>query len=697
MANVLRRLFGALGRAPRAVRDARSDSARGTESMDSPTASESVQSEQQAPCKESVPTQVETHPLEEPVQLFPGIGKMPLIDVIDALLFTVEHKESPCGLERYATRLFREIDLEALRLASLKTPLDVAKIERTESIYLNFDRSDLTATELAAVLATEAALNRILAVLSRLDIGLGLVSESPSVEDCARLDALAWLEVTGQVADIMKTAGQPNRWANRGTVACRPGGEWDVRTRFADLAERIKLPVRLDYTFNVNVSAGEMWVRFVSPPLECVPRTVYDARVGAVRELDMHERQEFLEELQARMALVLASSCFASGLLIARCRVTVDVSAGGEERFEPLTVFAFERAEFMAYTPDFAHELSGLPYAGAPCCKVIAQVATGHLAQDERWADFEETRALSPAQDNREFPEALRRALLADRVSELEVMEDEQEPHTQRVRELRELAKTDPAAAAAGYADLVEELEAACVVRELDAGAPVESQFCENYLARILLPLTIEDSAVRILPVPDALYFAQDELCDMYAATGDAETALREARKLYDMAQSSMHAHSALVSALANLERFDEVIEVVKHGLRLILDRSAIGYLFYRVAFAYWQTGEYDLALACYRMVPAGEAPWSVARDEMHALMSELGREEEPTFKWALGTIVRGGLETPPSREAVERITDLAIQLVDEGFFFLAVRCVSQMRSIEPSDELGVVMRSLQN
>ncbi len=698
MAGMLRRIIGALGRGSRPARSSQVDRAASPECTDAAQTKAPTDAPiDQSPQKEPALTRVEMHRLDKPVHLFGGISSMPLVDMIEALLFTVDQKQSPCGLERYTARLYREIDLEALRAASLKTPLDVARIERTESLYLNFDRSDLEPGELAAVLATEAAMNRVLSVLGRLDMGMGPISQSPCEEDCARLDALAWLEVTGQVADIMKTAGQPNRWAKRGSVACRPGGEWDVRTRFADVAERIKLPVRLDYTYNVNAAAGEMWARFVTPPLECVPRTVFDSHAGAWRELDASERREHLCELQARMALVLAAACFASGLLVERCRVAVDAPADAETLQRDAACFAFERTEFMARLLDLARELDGAAYADAPCRAALSRVTEPHLAKDARWADFEETRTLPPAQDDRVLPEGLRCALLADRACELEVMEDPQEPNMQRVRDLRELAKTDPAAAAQGYADLIEELEAACVVRELDAKAPVESQFCENYMARLLLPLTIEDAAVRVLPVPDALYFAQDELCDMYAATGDPETALREARKLYDMAQSSMHAHSALVSALANLERFDEVIEVAKHGLRLIVDRSAIGYLFYRMAFAYWQTGEYDLALACYRMVPTGEVPWSAAREEMRTLMAEIGRDEEPTFRWALDTIVHNGLEAPPSRAATEFITDLAIQLVDEGFFFLATRCVAQLRTIEPSDELGVVGRSLQN
>ena len=102
----------------------------------------------------------------------------------------------------------------------------------------------------------------------------------------------------------------------------------------------------------------------------------------------------------------------------------------------------------------------------------------------------------------------------------------------------------------------------------------------------MVLPVMEEDRSVRILRAPDALYFAQHEICSYYAEQEDFERALPEVRRLYDLARSSMQSHFALINVLARLERFDEIIEVARHGLRIASDRSAIGYLFYRLAFA---------------------------------------------------------------------------------------------------------------
>lgn len=84
-----------------------------------------------------------------------------------------------------------------------------------------------------------------------------------------------------------------------------------------------------------------------------------------------------------------------------------------------------------------------------------------------------------------------------------------------------------------------------------------------------------------------------------------------------------MQSHFALINVLARLERFDEIIEVARHGLRIASDRSAIGYLFYRLAFAYWNCDQLELALACYRLVPRGEESGGSALEEMQGLMNE--------------------------------------------------------------------------
>ena len=300
-----------------------------------------------------------------------------------------------------------------------------------------------------------------------------------------------------------------------------------------------------------------------------------------------------------------------------------------------------------------------------------------------------------PRDDHRMLPPALRDLLLADTADELEVMEEDDDPYVARVVELREQAKVDRTGAFEGFSRLVEELEAKCAVAELLATGPVQTQFCDNQLVRMVLPVLEEDRSVRILRAPDALYFAQHEICSFYAEQEDFERALPEVRRLYDLARSSMQSHFALINVLARLERFDEVIEVARHGLRIVSDRPSIGYLFYRLAFAYWNCDQFELALACYRLVPRGEESGSSALEEMQGLMNEMGVSEPPTFEEAVETIRKAGLELPPVPAVTNQLADAAVQLVDNGFFFLARGCIFQMWRTMGNDELGSLNRSL--
>lgn len=300
-----------------------------------------------------------------------------------------------------------------------------------------------------------------------------------------------------------------------------------------------------------------------------------------------------------------------------------------------------------------------------------------------------------PRDDHRSLPPALRDLLLADTADELEVMEEDNDPYVARVVELRDQFKVDRAGAFEGFSRLVEELEAKCTVAELLATGPVQTQFCDNQLVRMVLPVMEEDRSVRILRAPDALYFAQHEICSFYVEQEDFERALPEVRHLYDLARSSMQSHFALINVLARLERFDEIIEVARHGLRIASDRSAIGYLFYRLAFAYWNCDQLDLALACYRLVPRGEESGSSALEEMQGLMNEMGVSEPPTFEEAVEIIRKAGLELPPVSAVTNQLADAAVQLVDNGFFFLARGCIFQMWRTMGNDELGSLNRSL--
>ena len=627
--------------------------------------------------------------LPEPVEVFLGFNTAPLPDAIETLLYRVDHADNPSGIERYAAALMSEVDLPRLRTIAAKSEMGLARIDRSKLFYLNFDRSLLDQDEIDMLLAIECRLNRLSGILERIGAGLAPAASSPSLEGCALFDAWHIAKTTNDVPRLLDTASSDNPWGKPGTVACQPGGEWDVRTRFARAVEALNVVSRLDYTYRANVAEGIMLVRFGRSVVDAMPQREYDAQDDVWRELDEDVRTIWAAEHDARVALTLAAACFAAGASITRCYVQI-AAPDGEQGERIIATYSFGRAAYLANCVPAAKNFESMDMDDMPCKRMLE--AYESAAPDA----IEPAEVHAPPRDaHRSLPPALRDLLLADTADELEVMEEGDDPYVARVAELRERAKVDRAGAFEGFSRLVEELEAKCVVAELLATGPVQTLFCDNQLVRMVLPVMEEDRSVRILRAPDALYFAQHEICSFYADQEDFERALPEVRHLYDLARSSMQSHFALINVLARLERYDEVIEVARHGLRIASDRSSIGYLFYRLAFAYWNCDQLELALACYRLVPRGEESGSNALEEMQGLMNEMGVNEPPTFEEAVETISKAGLELPPVPAVSNQLADAAVQLVDNGFFFLARVCIFQMWRTMGNDELGSLSRSL--
>ena len=627
--------------------------------------------------------------LPEPVEVLLGFDSTPLPDAIETLLYRIDHTDNPSGIECYAAALMGEVNLSRLRTIAAKTEMSLARIDRSRLFYLNFDRSLLDQDEIDILLAVECRLNRLSGILERIGAGLGPVASSPSFEGCSLFDLWHISKTTNDVPRLLETLSNDSPWAKPGTVACQPGGEWDVRTRFARIVEALNVVTRLDYTYRANVAEGIVLVRFGRTVVDAMPQREYDAQDDAWREVDEPKRAAWATEHDARIALTLAAACFASGARITRCYVQI-AAPDGERGERVIATYSFGRAAYLANCVPVAKDLESMDMDDMPCKRMLE-------AYESDAPDAIEPAEVHarPRDDHRSLPPALRDLLLADTADELEVMEEDDDPYVARVVELREQVKVDHASAFEGFSRLVEELEAKCAVAELLATGPVQTQFCDNQLVRMVLPVMEEDRSVRILRAPDALYFAQHEICSYYADQEDFERALPEVRRLYDLARSSMQSHFALINVLARLERFDEIIEVARHGLRIASDRSAIGYLFYRLAFAYWNCDQLELALACYRLVPRGEESGSNALEEMQGLMNEMGVNEPPTFEEAVETIRKAGLELPPVSAVANQLADAAVQLVDSGFFFLARVCIFQMWRTMGNDELGSLNRPL--
>ena len=281
--------------------------------------------------------------LPEPVEVLLGFDSTPLPDAIETLLYRIDHTDNPSGIERYAAALMGEVNLSRLRTIAAKTEMSLARIDRSRLFYLNFDRSLLDQDEIDTLLVVECRLNRLSGILERIGAGLGPVASSPSFEGCSLFDLWHISKTTNDVPRLLETLSNDNPWAKPGTVACQPGGEWDVRTRFARIVEALNVVTRLDYTYRANVAEGIMLVRFGRTVVDAMPQREYDAQDDAWREVDEPKRATWATEHDARIALTLAAACFASGTRITRCYVQIAAPDGeqGEIVFSCITKKAF--------------------------------------------------------------------------------------------------------------------------------------------------------------------------------------------------------------------------------------------------------------------------------------------------------------------------------------------------------------------
>ena len=254
-----------------------------------------------------------------------------------------------------------------------------------------------------------------------------------------------------------------------------------------------------------------MLVRFGQSVVDAMPQREYDAQNDAWRELDEDTRAIWVAEHDARVALTLAAACFAAGACITRCYVQI-AAPDGEQGERVVATYSFGRAAYLADCVPVAKDLESMDMDDMPCKRML-EAYESTAPETIEPAEVH----VRPRDDHRKLPPALRDLLLADTADELEVMEEDGDPYVTRVVELREQAKVDRTGAFEGFSRLVEELEAKCAVAELLATGPVQTQFCDNQLVRMVLPVLEEDRSVRILRAPDALYFAQHEICSFYA------------------------------------------------------------------------------------------------------------------------------------------------------------------------------------
>ncbi|QWT18078.1 tetratricopeptide repeat protein [Collinsella sp. zg1085] len=641
---------------------------------------------------EAEPNEYAFIPLEEPVEIFENFHSLPLPDAIDGALYRIRDKDVVSGLEEFAEHLLSHIDLERLRNINERAEIHVARIEHVHMFYLNYNHSELDEAEIYFLHGVETVLNRISRILTHIGCGLSPARESPSAYYCALHDLTDLRSIVGTAREIINQTEAPNPWMVPGSVRCQTGGAWDIMTRIADLCERLNIIYRLSYVYRYDADAQRIVLEFIPASSDAMPYEYMSKTDKRWTAYSDDERVIMAKEFTARMALIYAAACFSAGQRVK----TVVVSTHPMAPENASLHFKFERTEFLAKTVQLTQVMAGSKLLDQQTNKLLDNHALQH--DDPLMSELLELRpeGYMPRDDARALPQGLRDMLLADTAAELEVMEDPDDPYEKRVQELKDDETREPHETARELANIIEELQSRVAAEELLAETPVVVRYCQNYVARLLLGLHEENKQRRVLRLPDALFDAQLGLAQMYMGAGQFEEAIVEARKCLDMAPTSPSAHFGMILALSQLDRYEEIIEVARHGLSICSERDDASYLYYRLAFAYWNTGEHDLALACYREVIGLDPSLTQrAREEMEDLMREMGIHELPNNQEMRKTLERAQVPDGPTDEVCDFLADAAVQLVDAGFYFLGARCIYDLWRVNGHDVAGVMSRSL--
>ena len=641
-----------------------------------------------------------------------------LPDAVESLLFRVSIA-SPgdpdvSGFERYSARVLRHAGADRLRGIAVKGPLKTLRLPKTNLFWIRYEKDCLEPEECETVLLVEAALNRLVAVEKSLSTlvknDAGIV---PDEALCCVLDWAMLRSVADDSGTYVKSETQPNPYADLYGTKAVPGGKWDVLTAVIKECEDIPLPMRLIYTVDVFGEPGTVCIRFAMPSPEAFPHDLW-----LEQEHRWIDAASMLPGAAAaytvRAALRLAALCFGASAGVMRVVVN---AYGGSFRYENLSSepydqallsLEFDRLRFLNITlPALAEKKlseiqtecdcqSLLKIASPSACRIQVGEDGGMQPITPLAFDSAPCRAPLP-EDERPLPPVLRDLFHADKVRDLDVMSEKDPQAMARMRRIIAEADDSPLLAIAQLEDL------ACAAEKEDAAALAAASagsiplYCQGPTARYFVSLVSDSPKDRYVRVSDIGYLSREALADLYLKIGDEDAALAQAQRCLELAPSSTGAYTGLASVYAARNQFDKAIEPLVIALHLEGTRGNASYIYYRLAFALWQTGRLEEGLACYlRVHPGNQQVYRKAQSELAELLEEMEMTSTEGFD-ADAVLRAGGIPLAPTNEIRDLLAKESILLCDASVPIPAAHVVKVLGHILNSDVLRMAAVSLAN
>ena len=635
----------------------------------------------------------------------------PLPDAVDGLLFRVSMADgaNPApGFEAYAARLLSDAEAPTLRAIAVEHPVELRRLNTTNLFWSVFDDSTISAGARGTILRIESVLDRLALISKLMEDGNDAVAATAySEEQCSEADWRVLRSIADDAGDYLGAADRDNKLDTQyGTTGIR-GGNWDLSTRFAAACEEMVLPFRLEYRFVCDSGPCTIVADVSMPAPDVFPKSRFDEAAGQWVDVSA-QRANAAAAYGLRLAALIASAAFGSSVGITRVIVN-----GKEGSIAGATIMSLEFARIPFTMGTMAAIRDGRFSAPETECDPAALFDMLHLQNSAfNLADDGSLQPVEPlevelavvrtpvAEDDRELSPELRDLLHADTVRELDVMSEQDADLAARYRAIMDEKDDSLLLAVAQLEDIVaetskatEEEEAARALRE--SGVTVKPLYCENVFARYLTSVVESDPAVRYQRMSDIGQAARSSLSRIYRDMGDLDAAEAQARVCIELAPTSAPAYNDLITCFAEGDHYDRIIEVAKDALRVAVTGNDISYVFYRLAFAYWQTGRLREALACYLRVPEGSPMGEAAQRERNDLLSEMGNNV-PGNDWDPTACLRtAGVPLAPLDDVMEVVGRALVLLCDQNMPLAAAPLASLVASTQRNDILHAVAASL--
>lgn len=642
----------------------------------------------------------------------------PLPDALDALIWRGTTQQGQAsGFERFAARQLVEAGAADVRAIAAEHNVTLVRLGSTSLFWLRFD-DDVSPEQRATLLAVEAALNRLWFVewaAGAADGGTGMLHAFDE-RFCAQAAQGALREISRNAGAVAQRERADNPYRTiRGAEGAR-GGIWDVSTRFVDTCERLKLPFRLEYRFDMDLDAGVMAVRFTVPSADAFPasrmgeRGWYDARAG---------RPACAAAYAIRLVGLMAQVAFASSVRVMAVDVTAheDGLAG-----RPLLSLGFDRTPFLmeALPPLKDGRLDNPMFDDDPLAVLNVLKPVRHAV---RFAGDRGLCEITPLpvhaslaakrqevwRDRRSLPEPLRGLLRADTVAELDVMHDGAVVGDDEVRAILEENEESP---------LIASVQLEAVLSRIgEIGLDEQGRlplYCAYPMARLIVSVDSGMGAGSVLPdaeplrsadtrywkAPDAAYGAHLWLSRFARQEGDADRGLAEALQCLSLAPTTARAYIEVAVCHAEQEQYAQAAETLTQGLRVALLPGDFLYMYYRLAYALWRIGRTNEAVACYTMVlrEPNTALAETARGELAELRQQIDDTRPPmAVAEAEQVLHAANIPVSPTEAALDAMAAAAVGLTDAGVPMAAHDAVwlmsRHMRNSDVYDSMAASLR----